>query len=213
MRKRSAFVLSLSMSLLGGIATAYGQCPNTGNTSTNATYCSATISLPNTTVDSSAPVAASPFPQTVSVSGMSGSLSGLTVTINGWNWNNSYPYTLQLMLVVPDGHTSMVFFAGNCGSNHLHRGYDERGISTLGNFVAEWAFGQMESAVNVGSVAAGGTEHLAGKTFSADERGDELTFALLANLSSNVPTLFDLRPMRPILHSIPADKRTPLGVC
>jgi hypothetical protein len=96
------------------------------------------------------------------------------------------------------------------GRNHLHRGYDARGISTLGNFVAEWALGQGKSVVNVGVFAAGGKEHLAGKTFDADERQDEPTFALLASLAGAKPTLFDMRPLRSVLHAISQDKRTVL---
>jgi hypothetical protein len=96
------------------------------------------------------------------------------------------------------------------GRNHLHRGLDARGISTLGNFVAEWAFSHGQSVVNVGAFAAGGEEHLAGQTFDADERQDELTFALLASLSGNNATLFGFRELRPMLHAIPAEKRTPL---
>lgn len=96
------------------------------------------------------------------------------------------------------------------GRNHLHRGLDARGISTLGNFVSEWAYAQGQSVVNVGVFAAGGKEHLAGQTFSADERQDEPTFALLATLAGNDAMLFDLRNLRPILHGIPSEKRTPL---
>lgn len=96
------------------------------------------------------------------------------------------------------------------GRNHLHRGLDARGISTLGNFVAEWAISQSQSIVNVGVFAAGGQEHLAGQTFDADERQDELTFALLASLSGKDATLFSLRELRPMLHAINAEKRTPL---
>jgi hypothetical protein len=96
------------------------------------------------------------------------------------------------------------------GRNHLHRGLDARGISTLGNFVSEWATAQGQSVVNVGVFAAGGKEHLAGQTFSADEREDEPAFALLAGLAGREATLFDLRDLRPILHTIPSEKRTPL---
>jgi hypothetical protein len=96
------------------------------------------------------------------------------------------------------------------GRNHLHRGYDARGVSTLGNFVTEWAVAQGRSVFNVGVFAAGGKEHLAGETFDADETQDELTFALLAGLSEKRATLFDLRPLRPMLHSIAEGKRTPL---
>jgi hypothetical protein len=96
------------------------------------------------------------------------------------------------------------------GRNHLHRGLDARGISTLGNFVSEWALAQGQSSFNVGVFAAGGEEHLAGQTFSADERQDEAAFALLAELGGKNATLFDLRNLRPTLHAIPSEKRTPL---
>jgi hypothetical protein len=96
------------------------------------------------------------------------------------------------------------------GRNHLHRGIDARGISTLGNFVSEWALAQGQTVVNVGAFAAGGEEHLAGKTFSADERQDEATFALLAELAGKETTLFDLRDLRSRLHTIPLEKRTGL---
>lgn len=105
----------------------------------------------------------------------------------------------------PEGKVLLRF-----GRNHLHRGLDARGISTLGNFVAEWAIAQGQSVVNVGVFAAGGKEHLAGQTFEADESQDELTFALLANLSGSDSTLYDLKQLRPMLHAIPAEKRTPL---
>lgn len=105
----------------------------------------------------------------------------------------------------PEGKVLLRF-----GRNHLHRGYDARGVSTLGNFVAEWALSQNKSVFNVGAFAAGGKEQFAGKTFDADERQDELTFALLAELAGTNATLFDLRPLRPMLHSIKTAKRTPL---
>jgi hypothetical protein len=94
------------------------------------------------------------------------------------------------------------------GRNHLHRGYDGRGISTLGNFVAEFAVAQGKKTFNVGAFGAGGKGNLLGETFDADERRDELTFALLAESAKSSATLFDLRPVRPLLHAIPRDKRT-----
>ena len=94
------------------------------------------------------------------------------------------------------------------GRNHLHRGLDARGISTLGNFVTELALAQGHSVVNIGVFAAGGKVHLAGQTLSADERQDELAFALLASLSGSDATLFELRDLRPILHAIPSERRT-----
>ena len=96
------------------------------------------------------------------------------------------------------------------GRNHLHRGYDERGISTLGNFIAEWAVGQGRSTFNVGAFGAGGKATLMGETFDADEREDELTFAFLAGQAKYTATVFDLRPLRPLLHGIPREKRTAL---
>lgn len=98
------------------------------------------------------------------------------------------------------------------GRNHLHRGYDARGISTLGNFVSEWALAQGKSAFNAGVFAAGGEEHLAGQTFSADERREEATFALLSKVAGKNATIFDLRILRPMLHSLPANQRTTLEV-
>ncbi len=43
-----------------------------------------------------------------------------------------------------------------------------------------------------------------------DKRQDEPAFALLAGFAGNDATLFDLRDLRPILHAIPSEKRTPL---
>jgi hypothetical protein len=105
----------------------------------------------------------------------------------------------------PEGKVLLRF-----GRNHLHRGYDARGVSTLGNFVSEWAIAQGRSVFNVGVFAAGGKEHLAGETFDADERSDEPAFALLASLAGSDPSIYDLRPLRPLLHSIPPGKRTAL---
>jgi hypothetical protein len=98
------------------------------------------------------------------------------------------------------------------GRNHLHRGYDGRGISTLGNFIAEYAIEHRQKAFNVGAFAAGGKETLMGETFDADERQDELTFALLAEKAKYSATVFDLRPLRQLLHRIPEEKRSSLEV-
>ena len=95
------------------------------------------------------------------------------------------------------------------GRNHLHRGYDARGISTLGNFVAEFAFSQHKTVFNVAAFGAGGKASLAGETWDADERPDDLAFEFLASLAQYPATVFDLRPLREILHRVPAEKRTP----
>ena len=96
------------------------------------------------------------------------------------------------------------------GRNHLHRGYDARGISTLGNFIAEFALEQEKKTFNVGAFGAGGEASMAGKTWNADERQDELAFALLAERAKYSATIFDLRPLRPLLHQIPPGKRSAL---
>ena len=96
------------------------------------------------------------------------------------------------------------------GRNHLHRGYDARGISTLGNFIAEFAVSRGRKAFNVGAFGAGGQATLMGESWNADERQDEPTFALLADHAKYSATIFDLRPLRPLLHAIPQEKRTPL---
>ena len=96
------------------------------------------------------------------------------------------------------------------GRNHLHRGYDARGISTLGNFIAEFAVAEGRSVFNVGAFGAGGKASLLGETWDADERQDEPAFALLAGSARYSATIFDLRPLRPLLHQIPQEKRTAL---
>lgn len=94
------------------------------------------------------------------------------------------------------------------GRNHLHRGYDARGISTLGNFVAEFAFAQHKKAFNVAAFGAGGKASLAGESWDADERRDDLAFAYLASLARYPATVFDLRPLRDTLHRIPEENRS-----
>ncbi|MGA9669268.1 MAG: hypothetical protein WBQ94_08675, partial [Terracidiphilus sp.] len=96
------------------------------------------------------------------------------------------------------------------GRNHLHRGYDARGISTLGNFVAEFAIAHGQKAFNVGAFGAGGKARMMGQTWDADERQDEATFALLAEMAKYSATVYDLRPLRRLLHRIPQEKRSAL---
>jgi hypothetical protein len=96
------------------------------------------------------------------------------------------------------------------GRNHLHRGYDARGVSTLGNFAAELATSKGLQTFNVAAFAAGGKEHLNGETFDADERNDEAAFRYLAGFAKYPATVFDFRPLRPALHRIPPSKRTAL---
>ena len=93
------------------------------------------------------------------------------------------------------------------GRNHLHRGYDRRGVSTLGNFVAEFALAQHMTSFHVAAFAAGG-KYFLGETFDADERQDDPAFELLASVARYPATVFDLRPLRPILHQIPDKDRS-----
>jgi hypothetical protein len=96
------------------------------------------------------------------------------------------------------------------GRNHLHRGYDARGVSTLGNFMAEFAFSEHKTVFNVAAFGAGGKASLMGETWDADERGDDLAFAFLASVAQYPATVFDLRPLREIVHRIPQEKCSPL---
>ena len=106
------------------------------------------------------------------------------------------------------GNPSKVLF--RFGRNHLHRGYDARGVSTLGNFIAEFAIAEGKKAFSVGALGAGGSAALRGNTFSMDERQDELTFAILAERAKYPATVFDLRTVRALLHQIPRGKRSAL---
>jgi hypothetical protein len=63
-------------------------------------------------------------------------------------------------------------------------------------------------AFNVGAFAAGGKEALLGNSFDADERQDKLAFALLAERAKYSATVFDLRPIRHLLHQIAPEKRS-----
>lgn len=101
-----------------------------------------------------------------------------------------------------------VFF--RFGRNHLHRGYDQRGVSTLGNFVAEFAFANNLDSFNVAAFAGGGRVYLAGETIAWDERKDDLAFNYLAYLARYPATVFDLRPIRSLLHQVPTENRSPL---
>jgi len=47
-----------------------------------------------------------------------------------------------------------------------------------------------------------------GSNWDADERQDEPAFALLAEKAKYPATLFDLRPLRALLHDVPWEKRS-----
>jgi hypothetical protein len=116
MRHHLLFSVGL-LSLLAGVQAAYASCPNGSNTSTSATFCSGAITLPDTHSSPSAPVAASPYPAPITVAGMNGPVSTVTVTIDSWAYSGSVPYALELMLASPNGTKGLVFFAFNCGAS------------------------------------------------------------------------------------------------
>ena len=117
-------------------------------------------------------------------------------------------FLLHYQMTAPTGPGPKVFL--RFGRNHLHRGYDRRGVPTLGNFVAEFAFARHVTSFHVAAFAAGGKGFLAGESFDADERQDDPAFELLASLSRYPATVFDLRPLRSILHQIPEKDRSRL---
>jgi hypothetical protein len=94
------------------------------------------------------------------------------------------------------------------GRNHLHRGFDRRGVSTLGNFVAELAATEHLQVFNVATFAGGGKIRLLGPPTDFDERGDDPAFAYLASIARYPATVFDLRPLRQALHRLSGSKRS-----
>jgi hypothetical protein len=94
------------------------------------------------------------------------------------------------------------------GGNHLHRGLDRRGVSTLGNFVAELAIARSLNAFNLAEVAGGGKIFWGGQVidFAASLTDPALVF--LGSIARHPATVFDLRPIRQALHRIPEDKRS-----
>jgi hypothetical protein len=95
------------------------------------------------------------------------------------------------------------------GQAHLFRGYDvERGVSTLGDFVSEFAIARHGTAFNVAAFGAGGTYRLNGVASSADQTSDEPGLGWLARIAPDSATVFDTRPLRAMLHAIPEAQRT-----
>jgi hypothetical protein len=109
---------------------------------------------------------------------------------------------------IPKG--SFTKFIFRFGRNHLHRGFDSRGISTLGNFVSELAFANGLKSFNVAAFAAGGQYSLGDQIFDADERSDDSAFQFLWEQANYNATVFDLRPLRNHLHVISSNDRTEL---
>jgi len=91
------------------------------------------------------------------------------------------------------------------GQNHLHRGIDRRGVSTLGNFIAELATAEGVQSFHVVLFAAGGKINFFGLQ-DIDQRKDDPTFAVFASAARYPATVFDLRPIRRALHQIAPEK-------
>ncbi|MGB2717788.1 MAG: hypothetical protein WBC51_26625 [Vicinamibacterales bacterium] len=91
------------------------------------------------------------------------------------------------------------------GQNHLHRGIDQRGVSTLGNFIAELAAAEGLQSFHVVLFAAGGKINLFGLQ-DLDQTKDDAGFGALAAAARYPASLFDLRPIRRALHQIPREQ-------
>jgi erythromycin esterase-like protein len=91
------------------------------------------------------------------------------------------------------------------GQNHLHRGIDRRGVSTLGNFIAELANAEGLQSFHVVLFAAGGKINYHGIQ-DIDQRKDDPAFGVFAAAARYPAAVFDLRPIRRALHQIPLDK-------
>ena len=109
---------------------------------------------------------------------------------------------------LPAGDSRKILF--RFGRNHLHRGFDSRGISTVGNFVSEFAISEGVKSFNVAAFAAGGECKLLGNSFNADERNDDIAFQFLSEQANYDATVFDLRPLRIYLHTIDSGKQSGL---
>lgn len=93
------------------------------------------------------------------------------------------------------------------GQNHLHRGIDRRGVSTLGNFIAELASAEDVQSFHVVLFAAGGKINYHGVQ-DIDQRKDDPALGVFASAARYPATVFDLRPIRRALHMIAADTLT-----
>jgi len=97
------------------------------------------------------------------------------------------------------GTPSKVLF--RFGRNHLNRGYDARGVSTLGKFHRRTGQADVQRRRRRQGKSSG---------TDADERQCELAFVLLAEKAQYSATHFDLRSIRAILYRIPPAERSVL---
>jgi hypothetical protein len=88
------------------------------------------------------------------------------------------------------------------GQSHMGRGIDRRGVSTLGNFIAELAAAENTQSFHVELFGAGGKINFRG-LLDADQRKDEQAFDVLASVARFPATVFDLRPLRSLLRRTP----------
>src|ERR1700743_1121304 len=90
---------------------------STGLSSTIFTN-STSISIPATTGGATLPVTSDPYPSQITVSGMVGTLTDLSVFLHNWNDNggSANPGDLFFMVVAPNGQGYE--FLGGVGSNH-----------------------------------------------------------------------------------------------
>ena len=93
-------------------------------------------------------------------------------------------------------------FIVSFGQSHLGRGIDQRGVSTLGNFIAELAAAEGVKSFHVLLFAAGGKYSLHG-LHDIDQRKDDLGFEFLASQARYPATVFDLREVRRRIHALP----------
>lgn len=92
----------------------------TASTGLSSTFFSNTtsISIPATTGGVGLPVTSDPYPSQISVSGMVGTVTDISITLNGWTDNgvSAVPADLDFLLVAPGGQA--LDFLGDVGSNH-----------------------------------------------------------------------------------------------
>src|ERR1700733_3829540 len=105
---RNHLLLSVFLlSIIGGGQAAYA-C-GSGNTSTSGTFCNTgTLTLGN----GSGPTQSPAYP--ISVSGLSGAVSSVSVTLNGYT--HPYPYEVNIILVAPNGNQALSILGGDCGT-------------------------------------------------------------------------------------------------
>jgi hypothetical protein len=91
-------------------------------------------------------------------------------------------------------------FVVSFGQSHLGRGIDQRGVSTLGNFIAELAAAEGTQSFHVILFAAGGRIAFHGLQ-DIDQRKDNEGFAFIGSVARYPAAVFDLRPIRRALRS------------